>query len=137
MPDMYDKETRSRVMSCIRSKDTKAEIAFRKALWRSGVRGYRVHCKMPGKPDVVFTRKKVIVFIDGDFWHGYLWKALGKIPPEGYWQKKIAGNMQRDDRQNEQYRNDGWTVIRFWEHEILSDVEYCVQKVKEQLNMTA
>ena len=108
MPDVYDKKTRSRVMSRIRAKDTKAEIALRKALWREGVRGYRVHYKLPGKPDIVFTKKKVVVFVDGDFWHGYTWKTLGKVPPKEYWQDKIQGNIDRDKIYNEQYRKDGW-----------------------------
>ena len=134
MPDVFDKETRSRIMSRIKSKDTKAEIAFRKALWREGIRGYRVHYKLPGKPDVIFLKKKIIVFIDGDFWHGYTWKVLGKVPPAVYWQGKIAGNMERDKKQTEQYEKDGWTVIRFWEHEVLSDARACVHKLIDILN---
>lgn len=133
MPDIYDKETRSRVMSRIRGKNTRAEIALRKALWSKGVRGYRIHCKMSGKPDIVFRKKKVIVFVDGDFWHGYTWKVLGKIPPAEYWQDKIQGNIDRDLRYNEQYQSDGWTVVRFWEHEIHSDAEGCAERLRKIL----
>jgi DNA mismatch endonuclease (patch repair protein) len=72
MADFLSKETRSRVMSRIRSKNTKPELALRRALWAAGVRGWRVHSNwVPGRPDIAFTRRRVAVFVDARFWHGH------------------------------------------------------------------
>jgi len=71
MPDKFDRKTRSAIMSRIRSKNTSLEVNFRKLLWKHGLKGYRTHYKLHGKPDIVFVSKKVAIFLDGDFWHGY------------------------------------------------------------------
>ena len=134
MADKFDKATRSKIMSKIRSKNTNAELTFRKELYRQGIRGYRVHKKMMGNPDIVFTKKKVVVFIDGDFWHGYIWKFEKKAPPKKYWQEKIQGNINRDKNINKQLIEDGWCVLSFWEHEIKEKLDSCVNKVKIELN---
>jgi len=131
MTDKFDKETRSAIMSKIKSKNTSLEINFRKLLWKHGLRGYRVHYNLPGKPDIVFVSKRIAIFLDGDFWHGYNWKKLGKIPPKQYWQKKIQKNIDRDKKYNRILRSDGWTVLRFWEHEIKDDPEKCIKKIKQ------
>ena len=89
MPDKFSRKTRSTIMSKIRSKNTSLETNFRKLLWKNGLGRYRIHYKLPGKPDIVYVSKKVAIFLDGDFWHGYNWKKLGKIPPKAYWQGKI------------------------------------------------
>jgi DNA mismatch endonuclease, patch repair protein len=133
MVDKFDKETRSRIMSRIRSEDTTIEVNFRKALWAEGLH-YRTHYKTSvGKPDIVFPGKKVVIFVDGDFWHGYNWKKLGKVPPRGFWQEKIERNMARDKMQTRQLRRDGWTVLRFWEHELKENMDSCVKKVNKTL----
>ena len=93
MVDFITKDKRSNIMKNIRSKNTKLEIKFRKELWQKGLRGYRIYYKLPGKPDVVFTKYKLAIFIDGDFWHGYNWKVRGKIPPNKQWQDKIQKNI--------------------------------------------
>ena len=126
--DNLTPEKRSKIMSSIRGKDTKIELLLRKALRRSGIRGYRVATKLPGKPDIVFTKYKVVVFCDGDFWHGYKfneWKE--RLSP--YWLNKIQTNIERDKRNDAKLRADGWTVLHFWEWEILDDVELCKKKV--------
>jgi DNA mismatch endonuclease (patch repair protein) len=117
-------------MSRIRSKNTQVELHFRRLLWKEGLR-YRIHLKeMPGKPDIAFPTKKVAVFVDSHFWHGYNWENLeGKLKND-YWRNKIRYNMERDEKVNNQLHGLGWTVIRFWEHEIKSEPEKCVQKVK-------
>src|SRR5687768_13983910 len=100
-------------MSKIRSIDTKSEVGFRKALWRRGLR-YRINVKnYPGKPDILFKSKKVVIFIDGEFWHGFNWEVKKhKIRANReYWLPKIERNIQRDVRNNEYYRVEGWTVI--------------------------
>ena len=70
MTDIFTPEKRSKIMASIKGKDTKIELLLRKALWKEGIRGYRVNVKLPGKPDIVFTKYKVAIFCDGDFWHG-------------------------------------------------------------------
>jgi DNA mismatch endonuclease, patch repair protein len=134
VPDTFDKGTRSRIMSRILSKNTSIEIGFRKALWARGVR-YRVHYKkLPGKPDIAFPSKRVAVFIDGDFWHGYTWKSLEKVPPKEYWQGKINKTIARDKKYTKQLEGEGWLVLRFWEHEIKENLNKCILKVLKAIN---
>lgn len=129
MPDNFDEKTRSHIMSKIRSKNTSPEVNFRKAMYAAGLRGYRIHPKIYGNPEIAFLGKKVVIYIDGDFWHGYNWKVLGKIPPKNYWQEKIERNMHRDKEYTMNLENDGWKVIRFWEHEIKKDLDKCINNV--------
>ncbi|ODS42967.1 MAG: hypothetical protein MSIBF_06855 [Candidatus Altiarchaeales archaeon IMC4] len=75
-------ELRSKVMSRIKAKNTQPELILRMALWKKGLMGYRLHCMLPGRPDIVYSSRKVAIFVDGDFWHGYLWKVKGNAPPE-------------------------------------------------------
>ncbi len=122
-------------MSKIRAKNTKPELAFRKALYAHNVR-YRVHCKkLPGKPDISNLAKKFVVFIDGEFWHGHNWnEKKTKIKSNrGFWIPKIERNMQRDREVNERLKVMGFRVFRFWESELKKDLEGCVQKVNEYI----
>ncbi|WP_312902658.1 very short patch repair endonuclease [Chryseobacterium taichungense] len=122
---------RSKLMSKIRDKDTKPEILFRKTLWQHGIR-YRINVtKLPGKPDIVINRRKTIIFIDGEFWHGYKWEEKKpKIKANrDYWINKIERNMQRDVENTNKLKNLGYSVFRFWEHEIRKDLEGCISAV--------
>lgn len=136
--DVHDKATRSYNMSRIRSRDTKPEVRFRKLLWLCGMRGYRLHSKLPGRPDLAFSRKKVAIFVDGCFWHGCSECSDGRAPTTntGYWSAKRATNQERDQRRTRELEAMGWLVLRFWEHEILADAESCVGKVMEALGTT-
>ncbi|HEY0908180.1 MAG TPA: very short patch repair endonuclease [Candidatus Paceibacterota bacterium] len=122
MVDIFTKEKRSLVMAAIRSKNTKPEIALRKlvsaALYPLGYR-YRLHYrKIPGSPDIVFVQRRLAVFVDGDFWHGYkLRKGQSKLSKK-YWLPKIQANMRRDIRNNRALRRMGWKVVRIWEHDL-------------------
>lgn len=135
-----DPQVTHKIMSAIPSKDTKPELLLRKALWNEKLR-YRVNYSMlPGKPDIVFTKKKVAVFCDGDFWHGHNWAIRGLTSLEeelaGYsefWRNKILHNIQRDDEVNKSLRSLGWKVIRIWESDIKADLDTCVRIVKEAL----
>jgi len=122
---------RSELMRRIKSINTKPEIAFRRALWSAGVR-YRINSTdLPGKPDIVLKKQRIAVFIDGEFWHGFEWeKKKGTLKSNrAYWINKIEGNMARD-RQNEAIlESNGWRVLRFWETEIKTNLEYCLSKV--------
>ena len=120
-------------MSKIRSKNTSLETNFRKLLWQNGLGRYKIHYSLPGKPDIVYVSKRLVIFLDGDFWHGYNWKKLGKIPPKKYWQEKIQKNIDRAKKYNKMLKKDGWKVLRFWEHEIKQDSQKCIKKVKKAL----
>jgi DNA mismatch endonuclease (patch repair protein) len=107
------------------NRNTKHELALRKELWRMGLR-YRVNDKdIDGKPDIVFYKAKVLVFCDGDFWHGRNWEKLsGKLKNGAnaeYWVAKIRANMERDLFITKQLEKEGWSVIRVWENEIKKD----------------
>ena len=130
MADKFSKAKRSAIMSRIRSKNTSLEVEFRKLLWKNGLGRYRIHYNLPGKPDIVYVSKKVVIFLDGDFWHGYNWKKLGKVPPRKYWQKKIQKNIDRAKKYNKMLKKDGWKVIRIWEHEVKKNVEKCINKIR-------
>lgn len=115
----------SRILAGVKREDTRCEVVLRKSLWRMGLR-YRKHVAgLPGKPDIVFTKGKVAVFCDGDFWHGRGWKSRKNKLREGsnssYWIAKIQSNMERDKRNEAELRSSGWTVIRIWESDILRD----------------
>jgi DNA mismatch endonuclease (patch repair protein) len=118
-------------MSRIKSKDTKAEILMRKALRNIGLKGYRIHYDLLGRPDIVFISVKLAVFVDGDFWHGYLWKKRGSIPLKPYWKVKIASNMARDKRVNGELRKQGWKVIRVWEHDVMKKPQASALRVQK------
>jgi DNA mismatch endonuclease (patch repair protein) len=120
-----------KAMKAIKSKNTKPEIALRKALYKEGFR-FRIHYKLPGKPDIVFPGKKLALFVDGCFWHGC--QKCEKKPKTNtnYWNKKIARNMQRARTVNRKLNMQGWSVIRIWEHEVLNDIHKTVIKVKKK-----
>jgi DNA mismatch endonuclease (patch repair protein) len=87
--------------------------------------------KLPGKPDIVIGKHKLAIFVDGEFWHGYDWKAKKpKIKSDAeYWVKKIEGNMARDQNNNEKLRSQGFLVLRFWEQELRKDIDGCVRQI--------
>lgn len=126
----YTTKKRSKMMSKIRSKNTKPELLFRKALWSKGVR-YRIYSKLPGKPDVSIKKYKLAIFIDGEFWHGYNWDERMKSIKSNrrFWIPKIERNMQRDHEVNQLLTDLGFTVFRFWSKEILNDLDKCINDV--------
>lgn len=127
---------RKKNMQHIRSKDTEAEILLRKALWRKGFR-YRKNVKdLPGKPDIVFTKHKIVIFVDGDFWHA---RGHEKNPGEqidtnkNYWTVKLKRNVARDRYVNELLLEQGWLVLRFWESDIKNNLDNCVEEIMKYL----
>lgn len=107
------------------------EIKLRKSLWSLGYH-YRLNVPfLPGKPDIVFAKKKVIIFIDGEFWHGYKWKEKkNKINSNRhYWINKIEGNMRRDKKNNRELKKLGYSVLRFWESDIKYNLDKCLRKI--------
>ncbi len=125
----------SKTMRANRGKDTGPEIALRRALWRSGLRGYRVHWKgAPGRPDVTYPGRKVAIFVHGCFWHRcpVCDLPLPKSHPD-FWQRKFELNRERDRRKHEALEDAGWAVLRFWEHEVRDDVGACVKDIRSRL----
>lgn len=119
-----------------RSRDTKAELLLRRELWKRGLR-YRLHdAKLPGKPDIIFKRARVVIFCDGDFWHGRHWRSrkakLSRGANAPYWLAKIEANIQRDRRRTRELQKLGWTVLRFWETDILRDAQTVADSVAAQ-----
>ncbi len=121
-------------MARIRGKDTKPELLLRRALWRRGLRGYRTNVRpLPGRPDLAWRKHKLAVFVDGSFWHGH--PRAFKVGKSGaYWDKKIRRNMDRDRAANKALGEMGWVVLRFWDFDVRSDVESCVDAVAEALD---
>lgn len=127
----YTTPKRSKIMSKIRGKNTKPELAFRKALWAAGYR-YRIdYKKLIGKPDIVLNKYKTVIFIDGEFWHGHNWEERkDKIKTNReFWIPKIERNIQRDKEVNAALENLGFTIFRFWETDVKKNLDACLQKV--------
>lgn len=139
MTDRITKEQRSKNMSHIRSKDTSIELKVRKYLFSLGYR-YRVNYKkLPGKPDIVFTKKKIAIFIHGCYWHGHncnsRYAHISKSNTN-YWNTKIQRNQERDKRNIEQLEKDGWKVIVLWECEIKENFEFIIkEKILKKFNL--
>lgn len=120
-------------MQRIKSKDSDIEMLLRKALWEKGYR-YRKNVKsVYGHPDIAFIGKKIAIFCDSEFWHGYDWenrKKDFKVRQE-FWIPKIERNIARDKEVTEKLEKDGWTVIRFWGKEIKKNTELCVSIIEK------
>lgn len=122
---------RSSLMGKIKGTQTKPEQVLRKELYKLGLR-YRINVKkLPGCPDIVINKYKLVIFVDGEFWHGYNWDQKKKRikTNRNFWIPKIERNMQRDIEYNEILRNAGFTVLRFWEHEIKNNLNECVETI--------
>lgn len=117
MADVLSKEQRSKCMSHIRSKDTKPEVLVRRFLFAHGFR-FRLHRKdLPGKPDIVLSKYKTVIFINGCFWHGHQDCKYSTIPETNreFWENKIKGNIQRDKETYSRLAELGWNVIEIWQ----------------------
>ena len=134
MPDIFSKEKRSWVMSRIRGKGTKVELMLARGLRKSRIH-YRSQPKIFGNPDfLVFSGKsQVLVFVDGDFWHGWDYNDRKDRLPE-YWQRKIERNMARDKSNTERLQETGWKVVRIWEHQINRDIGNCLKTIAHLLD---
>lgn len=133
--DNLTPEQRMKNMKAIKYKDTKAEVLLRKALWHKGYRYYKNYKKLLGKPDIVFVKAKLVIFVDGEYWHGYKWEEnKDKIKSNReYWIPKIERNMQRDQEVTKELKEAGWTVLRFWSRDVLKNVEECVMEIEKKL----
>ena len=133
--DRLTKGQRHKNMKNIKSKDTKIEIKLRKELWKRGYRYRKNYTLLPGKPDIVLTKYKIVIFCDSEFFHGKDWEVLKPQLERGnnaeFWINKIYKNQLRDDEINKELQFLGWTVVRFWGKDIIKNVEECIQVIEE------
>ena len=125
--DRHTPEQRRKNMQAVKNKNSKIEILLRKELWNRGLRYQKNRNDVFGKPDIVFKGKKVAVFCDSEFWHGYNWEERKKDfkSHQEFWIPKIERNMQRDIEVTQKLESQGWTVLRFWGAEIKKETEKC------------
>lgn len=129
--DTHTAEQRHKNMQAVKSKDTAIELLLRKELWSRGIR-YRKNVKsIIGKPDIAFIKKKVVVFCDSEFWHGFDWehKKSDIKSNRDFWIPKIEKNIARDKEVNDALAADGWIVLRFWGQQIKKDVKACADLI--------
>jgi DNA mismatch endonuclease (patch repair protein) len=132
MADVFTPEKRSWVMSRIRGKNTKIDLMMNEIL--DDLRySYEMYPKVPGNPDFVIRKKQIAIFCDGDFWHGYRYHEKKK-PGKKFWRDKIETNMKRDKRVSRNLRADGWSVLRFWEHDIEKNPEKCKSRILRKVS---
>jgi DNA mismatch endonuclease (patch repair protein) len=137
MADVYSKSKRSQVMSRIRGRGNKdTEIVLAKLLRLHKITGWRRHYAIVGKPDFVFPKQKIAIFVDGCFWHGC--PKHFKMPSSNleYWVKKLDANKRRDRQVTKSLRTGGWIVFRIWEHALAKRGEACIYRIKTALEDT-
>lgn len=127
------KEQISFNMKQVKNKDSKIEMALRKELWSRGLRYQKNVTSIFGKPDLVFKGKKVAVFCDSEFWHGYNWEERKKDfkSHQEFWIPKIERNMERDKEVTEELQKHGWAVLRFWGKEIKKNAGGCADIIEK------
>jgi DNA mismatch endonuclease (patch repair protein) len=134
--DVLTKDQRRKNMQHIRSKNTKAEILLRKALWHRGIRYRKNYGILPGTPDIVITKYRIAVFVDGDFWHA---RGHEDNPGEqiqtnnAFWTKKLKRNIERDKEVNQALLEMGWLVLRYWDSDVNKDCDACVKDIMQYL----
>ena len=130
------KEQISFNMQQVKNKDSKIEVLLRKELWSRGIRYRKNVNRIYGKPDIVFISKKIAVFCDSEFWHGYNWEERKKDfkSHQEFWIAKIERNMERDVEVTTKLESEGWTVIRFWGREIQKNTVACADEIEIALN---
>ena len=131
--DKHTPEQRRKNMQAVKNKDSKIECLLRNELWQRGLR-YRKNVKtVYGHPDIAFIGKKVAVFVDSEFWHGYDWenRKTDIKSHQEFWISKIERNIQRDVEVNEKLNAEGWTILRFWGKEITKSVQECADKIEK------
>ena len=123
-------------MQQVKNKDSRIEILLRKELWSRGIRYRNNVNRIYGKPDIVFIGKKIAVFCDSEFWHGYNWEERKKDfkSHQEFWIPKIERNMERDVEVTTRLESEGWTVIRFWGNEIKKNTAQCADIIEKAVH---
>lgn len=119
-----------RMMKKLKDKDTKIEVTVRKRLWSDGYRYRKNNRKLYGTPDISFPTLKIVIFLDSCFWHGC--PVHFKMPKtnQKYWMQKIGRNIERDRAVTKHYVEEGWIILRFWEHEIIVDLNQVTKTIE-------
>lgn len=131
--DKHTPEQRRKNMQAVKNKDSQIEILLRKELWKLGLRYQKNRTDIFGKPDIVFKGKKIAIFCDSEFWHGYNWEERKKDfkSHQEFWIPKIERNMERDIEVTNKLESEGWTVLRFWGNEIKNETEKCANIIEK------
>ncbi|WP_281231618.1 very short patch repair endonuclease [Flavobacterium gelatinilyticum] len=136
--DNLTPEQRRKNMQAIKSTATKDEVRLAKALWKLGFRYRKNNKKIFGKPDLTFASYKIAIFIDSEFFHGKNWETqqLRIKSNREYWIPKIERNMKRDIEVNEYLLSNNWKVLRFWSKEIQKELESCIEKIRQEIELS-
>lgn len=136
MADRHTPEQRRKNMQAVKNKGSKIESLLAKKLWHSGLRYTKNDKSVFGKPDICFSRHKIAVFCDSEFWHGKDWEVRRHSikSNQEFWYRKIESNIERDRVVNETLKIQGWQVIRFWGKQIEKDLDLCVSTVTTALD---
>ena len=136
--DKHTPEQRRRNMQAVKNKDSQIELLLRQELWSRGLRYRKNVNRIYGKPDIVFIGKKVAVFCDSEFWHGYNWEERKKDfkSHQEFWIPKIERNMERDAEVTAKLESEGWTVLRFWGNEIKKNTAQCADIIEKAVHST-
>ena len=134
MADVMTLAQRSLCMSKNRGRNTGPELRLRRALWAAGLR-YRLGTTLPGRPDIVFPRARLAVFVDGCFWHGCPEHFQQPANNADFWAAKIEANHRRDLRVDAQLVADGWSVVRVWEHDVQRRIGDCVGRIEQEVTV--
>jgi DNA mismatch endonuclease (patch repair protein) len=135
MADIVDSQTRSRMMSGIRGKNTKIELLVRKLLFSKGFRFRINHKGLPGKPDLVFPRYNAVIFVHGCYWHGHKC-SLFRLPKTNrkFWREKIGGNQKRDILNFNELKKQKWRVLTVWECALRGKTDKELLIIREKLS---
>lgn len=134
--DNLTPEQRRKNMQAIKSTETKEEVLLAKALWRLGYRYRKNSKKIFGKPDISFSKYKIAIFVDGEFFHGKDWEnQKNRIKTNrDYWIPKIERNIQRDKKVTEYLLSNNWKVIRFWSKEVKKNLSSCLEIIQQEIS---
>lgn len=134
MADVFDKQTRSKIMSKVKSKNNKStELKIIEYFKEIELKGWRRNYKLFGKPDFTFPKKRVVVFVDGCFWHGHNCRNLKPKQNKEYWEKKIQKNKERDKLVTETLTQKGWKVYRIWECQLKKKNKENLMKILKEI----
>ena len=134
--DRHTLEQRRKNMQAVKNKDSQIELLLRQELWSRGLRYRKNVNRIYGKPDIVFIGKKIAVFCDSEFWHGYNWEERKKDfkSHQEFWIPKIERNIERDVEVTAKLESEGWTVIRFWGNEIKKNTAQCADIIEKAVH---
>lgn len=133
MTDIFSKKKRSEIMARIRAKNTGIEKTVFSHLRKRKIYFRPHYAGIPGKPDIALPAKKVAIFINGDFWHGYRFSSWKHRIPKKYWRQKITSNIARDKKRYATLRRNGWRIMKVWEHDVIKKPEKTCKAIEKFL----